>query len=46
MYGGGEDSAGIFLHRSGDDAIVKGGGTELKDDISRTATCDALQEVL
>eukprot|EP00904_Undaria_pinnatifida_P005796 jgi/Undpi1/2346/HiC_scaffold_13.g05729.m1 len=24
VYGGGEKSAGIFLHRSGDDAIVKG----------------------
>ncbi|CAN0405115.1 unnamed protein product, partial [Hapterophycus canaliculatus] len=24
VYGGGETSAGIFLHRSSDDAIVKG----------------------
>ena len=24
VYGGGEKSAGIFLHRSGDDATVKG----------------------
>ena len=26
VYGGGVKSAGIFLHRSGDDAVVKGNG--------------------
>lgn len=30
VYGGGEESVGIFLHRSGDDAIVKGEGVPQK----------------
>lgn len=31
VYGGGDESVGIFLHRSGDDAIVKGEQLKLKE---------------
>ena len=36
VYGGGEESVGIFLHRSSDDGIVKGEGMELKANLGRS----------
>ena len=37
VYGGGDEAVGIFLHRSSDDAVVKGEDTSTTIEISSTA---------